>query len=100
MCNKRIGYNLNVMQQSVCIGINQITVDGFAALFNCTPVDRASESMMVPPKAIHFSWLEPELSSVPWSTGAQPIILFHFRFPVVLFDRPEISICHQTHCIC
>ena len=43
---KRIGYNLNVMRQSVCLVINPITVDGYAALFNCTPVDRASDSMM------------------------------------------------------
>ena len=45
---KRIGYNLNVMQQSACLVINPITVDGYAALFNCTPVDRASDSMMAP----------------------------------------------------
>ena len=44
--HKRIGYNLNVMRQSVCLVINPITVDNFAALCNCTPVDRASESMM------------------------------------------------------
>ena len=48
MRNKRIGYNLNVMQQSACLVINPIKVDGFAALFNCTPVDRASDSMMAP----------------------------------------------------
>ena len=38
---KRIGYNLNVMRQSACLVINPITVDGYAALFYCTPVDRA-----------------------------------------------------------
>ena len=43
-----IGYNLNVMRQSVCLVINPITVDGYAALFNCTPVDRASDTMMAP----------------------------------------------------
>ena len=43
---KRIGYNLNVMRQSACLVINPITSDGYAALFNCTPVDRASDSMM------------------------------------------------------
>ena len=46
--HKRIGHDLNVMRQSACLVINQITVDSFAALFNCTPVDRASESMMAP----------------------------------------------------
>ena len=45
---KRIGYNLNAMLQSACLVINQITIDGYAVLFNCTPVDRASDSMMVP----------------------------------------------------
>ena len=43
---KLIGYNLNVMRQSACLGNNQITVDGYASLFNSTPVDRASDSMM------------------------------------------------------
>ena len=99
---KRIGYNLNVMRHSACLVINPITVDGYAALFNCTPVDRATDStdsMMARPKAIHFSWLGPELSSVAWSTGAQ-LIIFCFRFSVVLFDRPGISIRHAAHCIC
>ena len=45
---KRIGYNINVTRQSACLVINPITVDGFAALFNCTPVDRASDFMMAP----------------------------------------------------
>ena len=45
---KRIGYNLNVMRQSACLVINPITVDSYVALFNCTPVDRASDSMMAP----------------------------------------------------
>ena len=52
------------------------------------------------PKAIHFSWLGPELLSVAWSTGAQLIIFFCFRFSMVLFDRPGISIRHAAHCVC
>ena len=40
MLYKRIGYNLNVMRQSACLVINPITVDGYAVLFNCTPVAR------------------------------------------------------------
>ena len=46
--NQRIGYDLNVMRQSACIVINTTTVDNFAELFNCKPVDRASDSMMAP----------------------------------------------------
>ena len=45
---KRIGYNLNVMRQPACLVIYLITVDGFAALFNCTPMDWASDSIMAP----------------------------------------------------
>ena len=45
---KRIGHILNVMRQSACLVINPITVDGYAALFNFTPVNRASDSMMDP----------------------------------------------------
>ena len=48
ICHKSIDYNLNVMRQSSCLVINPITVDNFAALFNCTPVDRASDSMTAP----------------------------------------------------
>ena len=44
----RIGYIQNVMRQSACLVINPITVDGYAALFNCTPVDRVSDPMMAP----------------------------------------------------
>ena len=48
----------------------------------------------------YFSWLGPELLSVAWSTGAQLIIFFCFRFSMVLFDRPGISIRHAAHYVC
>ena len=51
---KRNGYNLNVMRQSACLVINPVMVDGYAALFNCTPLDRASDSMMAPTKNYSF----------------------------------------------
>ena len=91
---KRIGYNLNIMRQSAWLVIIPNTVDGYVALFNCTPVDQVSDSMMAP-IAIHFSWLGPELSSVAWSTWAQLIIFFCFGFSVVLSNRPGISIRHE-----
>ena len=43
-----VGYNLNVMRQSACLVFNPIMVDNYAAFFNCTPVGRASDSMMAP----------------------------------------------------
>ena len=40
MRHRRIGYDLNVIRESACLVINPITVDNFAALFNCMPVER------------------------------------------------------------
>ena len=37
---KKIGYNINVMQQTACLVVNPITGGNFAFLFNCTPVGR------------------------------------------------------------
>ena len=45
---KKIGYNINVMQQTACLVVNPITVGNFTFLFNCTPVGRTLDSMMVP----------------------------------------------------
>ena len=45
---KRIGYNINIMRQSACLVFNPVTVNNFASLFNCTPVGRASDSVMAP----------------------------------------------------
>ena len=45
---KKIGYNINVLQQTACLVVNPITVGNFVFLFNCTPVGRTSDSMMLP----------------------------------------------------
>ena len=39
---KKIGYNLDVLQQTACLVVNPIKVNSFAYLFNCTTVGRAS----------------------------------------------------------
>ena len=44
---KKIGYNINVLQQIACLVVKPITVGNFAFLFNCMPVGRTSDSMMV-----------------------------------------------------
>ena len=44
----RIGCDINVLQRAACLVVNPITVGNFAFLFNCTPVGRTSDSMMVP----------------------------------------------------
>ena len=45
---KKIGYNINVLQQTACLVVNQIMAGNFAFLFNCTPVGWTSDFMMVP----------------------------------------------------
>ena len=58
------------------------SVDGFAALFNCEPVDRASDSQ---PKNIHFSYLVPELfvcCFVLWAS-TDDLLLFQISSGVV-----------------
>ena len=42
---KRIGYSLDIMQQTACLVIDPIIVDGYASLFNCTMAVQASDSM-------------------------------------------------------
>ena len=45
---KRIGYNMNVMRHTACLVINTVMANNFADPFNCTPVGRASDLMMLP----------------------------------------------------
>ena len=45
---KKIGCNINVLQQTACLVVNPIMVGNFAFLFNCTPVGRTSDSITVP----------------------------------------------------
>ena len=45
---RRKGYNENVVRQSVCLVLNPIIVDNHAAIFNCTPMGQASDTMMAP----------------------------------------------------
>ena len=42
---KKIGYNINVLQQTESLVVNPITVDNVAFLFISTPVSRTSASM-------------------------------------------------------
>ena len=42
---KKAGYTLDIMRQTKCLVFNPIMVEGYAALFSCTAVVRASDSM-------------------------------------------------------
>ena len=41
----RVGYNLDIMRQSVCLVLNPNTVYSYGFLFNCTTAGQASDSM-------------------------------------------------------
>ena len=43
---KKIGHNINVLQQTACLVVKPIAVDNFASLFNYTPAGRILDSMM------------------------------------------------------
>ena len=43
VCYKKIGYNIDVLRQTVCLVVNPIKVNNFAYLFDCTTVGRASD---------------------------------------------------------
>ena len=43
---KKIGYNINVLQQTACLAVNPFMVGNFAFLFYCTPVGRTSDSIL------------------------------------------------------
>ena len=51
---KRVGCSINIMQQSACLVFNPIAVDGFASLFGCAPVGRASGSVVAPARSYLF----------------------------------------------
>ena len=70
------------MSQNSSLIFNPIMVDNFAAFFNCTPVGRASDSMMAPTEAIHFSRLGPEHAG---PTGVQQVFFFCSGFQLKLF---------------
>ena len=44
---KKIGYNINVLQQTACLVVNTITTGNFAFLLNCTLVGRTSDFLTV-----------------------------------------------------
>ena len=42
---RRAGYTLDIMRQTACLVFNAIMVEGYAALFSCTAVVQASDSI-------------------------------------------------------
>ena len=90
---RRIGDNLNVMRQSACLDFNPFMVDNYAAFFNCTPVGRASDSMMAQLEAINFSWFGPELLVCCLAPGVR--LVFSFAPELVSYLAPR-DLCRRT----
>ena len=80
-------------------------VDNYAAFFNCTPVGRASDSMMARLKAIHFSWSGPELLVCclahrgPTGVFSFAPELVGYSVPRDLHRRAAYSICESSFLI-
>ena len=53
---KKIGYSINVLQRTACLVVGPVAVGGFAFLFGCTPVGRASGSVVVPTWGLVCWW--------------------------------------------
>ena len=94
---KRIGYNMNVMQQSACLGFNPITVNDYASLINCTPVGRYDGSTLKLSILVGLGWSFFVCCLDHRDSTSDSLLLQIF---VVLFDFPEISSCQATHWIC
>ena len=45
---RRVGCGVDVVRRSACLVFGPVAVGGFASLFGCAPVGRASDSMMAP----------------------------------------------------
>ena len=41
--NKKIGYNMDILRQTVCMVVNPIMTDSCASLFNCTMIGPSSD---------------------------------------------------------
>ena len=78
---KKIGNNINVLQQTACLVVNPITVGNFSFLFNCTPVGRTSDFCLL-------LWL---LSGPPrftfWNSFA-PLLIFMYCWVLVFALSP------------
>ena len=51
---KRIGCNVNILQQTACLVVNPMTVDNIAFYFNCSDMDWTSHSMTLTVSRLYF----------------------------------------------
>ena len=89
------GDGLALMRQFACLLVNPITLDNFAAIYNCTPVDQASDSMMAGTK--HYSYELIGTGTLSSVVGPPAdLLLLHISSYVVWQTRDL----HLSSCIC
>ena len=66
-----------------------MVVDNYSAFFNCTPVGRASDSMMAQHKAIHLCWLGPEFLVFCLAHQYSTFVCFFFAPEIVSYLAPR-----------
>ena len=76
---RRIGYDFNVRRQSACLVFYPITIDNYAAFFNCTPVGRASNYDGSDIKLFILVGWGRSFLFVAWPTGVQLVVLLLLR---------------------
>ena len=52
----KIGYDIDVLRRAACLVVDPVAVGGFAFLFGCAPVGRASDSVVVPTWGLVCWW--------------------------------------------
>ena len=81
---KQKEYDIDVIKQSVSLTVNPITADNFDYLFNYTPVDRSSDSVIATTEKLYIRWSGMELfMSVSRLIGVQLVFFFFFFFASV-----------------
>ena len=80
---KKIGYNINVLQHTLCLVVNTIMFGNFDFLFNCTLVCRTLDSMTIPTWRLICWWNDG--GQVLWLLSGCGVCLLYFFCSGTLF---------------
>ena len=86
---------LALMRQFACLLVNPITLDNFAEIFNCTLVDRASDSMKARTK--HYSYQLIGTGTLLSVVGPPDDLLLLHIYSYVVWQTRDL---HLSRCIC
>ena len=86
---------LAFMRQYAGLLVNPIALDNFAAIFNCMPVDRASDSMMARTK--HYSYQLIGTGTLSSVVGPSDYLLLLHISSYVVWQTRDLNL---SRCIC